>query len=72
MDPRIFKRTVTVPRTDRNHAEAFSRGERVKNIRRIGRGVIFEPVDSRRIAGTYAMDYSEFMASTVAVLQARA
>jgi hypothetical protein len=52
--------------------EAFSRGERVKNIRRIGRGVIFEPVDSRRIAGTYAMDYSEFMASTVAVLQARA
>jgi hypothetical protein len=72
MDTRIFNRTVTVQSTDRQHSETFNRGERVKNVRRLARGVIFEPVEPRRIAGTYAMDWSEFVASTVAVRQADA
>jgi len=72
MDTRIFNRAVTVRSTDGRRSEIFNRGERVKNIRRFVRGVMFEPVDTRHVAGTYAMDWSEFEASTSGVREARA
>jgi hypothetical protein len=67
METRIFDRSVTVLSTDGNHSETFNRGERVKNIKRIGTRVMFEPVNSRRVAGTYAMDWSEFGTNTTLV-----
>jgi hypothetical protein len=72
METRIFDRPVTVLSTDGKHSETFSRGERVMNIRRIGKRVMFEPVNTRRVAGTYAMDWSEFEANTTAVREAPA
>jgi hypothetical protein len=50
----------------------FKRGDRVKDIRRIARGVIFEPADPCHVAGTYSMEWSEFIVSTVAVAAAGA
>ena len=72
MDTRVFNRSVTVRSTDGRRSEIFNRGERVKNIRRFVRGVMFEPVDTRHVAGTYAMDWNEFEASTSGVREARA
>ncbi|HKW99273.1 MAG TPA: hypothetical protein VJN43_16150 [Bryobacteraceae bacterium] len=43
----------------------------MKNIRRFVRGVMFEPVDTRHIAGTYAMEWTEFEASTTMVREAK-
>jgi hypothetical protein len=71
METRIFDRTVTVLSTDGEHSETFSRGERVKNITRIGRRVMFDPVSTYRVSRTYAMDWSEFLASTTAVREAQ-
>ena len=72
METRIFDRPVAVLSTDGKHSEIFSRGERVKNIKRIRNRVMFEPGDAHRLAGTYAMDWSEFEMSTTLVREARA
>ena len=72
METRILDRTLTVWSTDGQHSETFIRGERLKNICRIGKGVIFEPVSNHHIAGTYAMSWSEFQACTTAVREAQA
>jgi hypothetical protein len=72
METRIFDRPVKVLTTDGNHAEVFSEGERVKNIKRIGTRVMFEPVNTRRVAATYAMGWNEFGASTTIVSEAGA
>ena len=72
METRIFSREVTVLSTDGKHAERFNIGERAKNIKRIGKRVMFEPVNTHRVAGTYAMDWSEFETSTTAVREAQA
>jgi len=69
----MFDRPVTVQSTDGEYVETFSRGERVKNIIRIGpRRVMFEPVSTYRVVRTYAMDWSEFEANTTAVHEASA
>ena len=72
METRIFGRPTTVRSTDGKHTECFSPGERAKNIKRIGKRVMFEPVSTHRLAGTYAMDWDEFEMSTVAVGEAKA
>ncbi len=72
METRIFERSVTVLSTDGKHTERFNPGERAQNIKRIGRRVMFEPVSTHRVAGTYAMDWTEFETSTTAVREARA
>ena len=72
VETRIFNRTITVRSTDGRRTVTFGRGERVRNIRRIGKGFMFEPVDPRHIAGTYTMEASEFEANTSAVREARA
>jgi hypothetical protein len=72
MDPRIFKREAVAWTSDGKRMEKFRAGERVKNVQRIGRGVFFEPTDHTRIAGTYIMDWEDFIASTDAVRQAKA
>jgi hypothetical protein len=72
METRIFDRTITVRSTDGQHAETFNRGERVKNIRRMGKGVIFEPASTHQIIGTYVMDWGEFEMATTAVREAKA
>ena len=48
----------------------FNRGERVKNVTRIGRRVGFEPVSTHRVFRTYAMDWNEFQMATTAVREA--
>ena len=72
METRIFDRPVTVQSTDGEYVEMFDRGERVKNVMRIGRRVMFEPVSTHRVVRTYAMDWSEFEKATTAVLEAGA
>ena len=73
METRMFDRPVTVQSTDGEHVETFNRGERVKNIMRIGpTRVMFEPVSTHRVVRTYAMDWSEFEKATTAVLEAGA
>ena len=72
METRMFDRSTTVLSSDRKHSETFNRGERVKNIRRIGIRVMFEPVDIRHVAGTYAMDWVEFEMNSTAVREAQA
>jgi hypothetical protein len=72
METRIFGRSVTVFSTDGKHSEHFNTGERVKNIKRIGKRVMFEPVNTHRVAGTYFMDWAEFEVSTTVVREARA
>jgi hypothetical protein len=49
METRMFDRPVTVQSTDGEYVETFDRGERVKNVMRIGRRVRFEPVSTHRI-----------------------
>jgi hypothetical protein len=70
METRMFDRPVTVQSTDGEYVEMFDRGERVKNVLRIGRRVMFEPVSTHRIVRTYAMDWSEFEMATTAVREA--
>jgi hypothetical protein len=70
MESRLFDRPVTVLSTDGSHSETFSAGERVKNVKRIGRRVMFEPVNTHRVAGTYAMDWSQFELNTTMVNEA--
>lgn len=72
METRILDRTIVVSSSDKRHSETFNRGERVKNIRRIGTRVMFEPVDTSHVAGTYVMDWAEFEANTTLVREARA
>jgi hypothetical protein len=72
MESRIFDGPVRVISTDGSHSETFVRGERVKNVQRIGKRVVFEPVSAHRIAGTYEMDWAEFEANTTAVREAKA
>jgi len=72
METRIFDRPVTVRSTDGRYSETFNRGERVKNVMRIGRRVMFEPVSTHRVVRTYAMDWSVFEANTTAVREAKA
>jgi hypothetical protein len=72
METRIFDRPVAVLSTDGKHSELFSRGERIKNMKRIRHRIMFEPVDTHRVAGTYAMDWSDFEMATTAVREARA
>jgi hypothetical protein len=72
METRVFDVPATVLRTDGKHSESFNRGERVKNVQRFGRRVMFEPVSTHHIAGTYAMDWSLFEAITTAVRGAKA
>ena len=72
METRIFERSTAVLSTDGKHIECFSAGERAKNIKRIGKRVMFEPVSAHRVAGTYAMDWSEFETSTTAIREAQA
>ena len=71
MDPRIFTQT-TVAWTSDGKPETFARGERIKNIIKIGRGVTFEAVDPHRITSTYTMDWEAFVGNTVAVSEAKA
>jgi len=70
METRMFDQSVTVLSTDGNHAEIFNRGDRVKNITYIGTRVTFEPVDTSRVARTYAMEWSQFASHTTAVREA--
>ena len=70
METRIFNRTVTVSSSDQRRSETFGQGERVKNIQRVGTGVLFEPVLATHVAGTYVMAMSEFEAFTDAVREA--
>jgi hypothetical protein len=72
MDPRIFNREAVAWTSDGKRMERFRAGERVKNVSRLARGVFFEPTDPTRIAGTYIMDWEDFIASTNAVRQAGA
>jgi hypothetical protein len=72
METRVFDRSVAVLSTDGRHSELFSRGDRVKNIKRLRHRVMFEPGDAHRVAGTYAMDWSDFEVSSTAVRAARA
>jgi hypothetical protein len=72
METRVFDLPATVLSTDGKHSETFTRGERVKNIQRFGRRVMFEPVSTHRVAGTYAMDWNVFEAITTAVRGAKA
>jgi hypothetical protein len=72
METRIFDRPTSARSTDGNHIEHFNAGERVKNIRRIGKRVMFEPANPYRVAGTYAMEWSEFESSTTAIREAKA
>ena len=72
METRIFDRSVAVLSTDGNHSETFNRGERVKNIKRIGARVMFEPGNKSRVAGTYAMGWNEFETNTTMVGEAGA
>jgi hypothetical protein len=72
MELRVFDLTVRVASTDGERTATFNRGERVRHVRRIGRGVIFEAVDPRHIAGTYVMEWSTFERSTLSVRVARA
>ena len=68
----MFDQTVTVLSADGQHSQTFARGERVKNIRRIGQRVLFEPLDPHRVARTYVMDWSDFEKLTTAVREAQA
>jgi hypothetical protein len=72
METRVFDLTLTVLSVDGQHSQTFGRGERVKNIKRIGLRVMFEPVDPHRIARTYVMDWIDFEQITTAVREARA
>lgn len=73
METRMFDRSVKVLSVDGQHSQTFGRGERVKNIKRMSsHRVMFEPVDTHRIARTYVMDWSEFENCTTAVREARA
>jgi len=72
MDPRIFNREAVAWTSDGTRIERFRPGERVKNVSRLARGVFFEPTDRTRIAGTYIMDWDDFISSTDAVCQASA
>ena len=72
METRVFDVPATVRSTDGSHSETFRKGEHVKNIQRFGRRVMFEPVSTHHIAGTYAMDRSIFEAITSAVRGAKA
>lgn len=72
METRIFNRQISVLSSDRTRSEVFNRGERVKNVRRLRSGVLFEPVDTRHVAGTYSMEWTEFVANTTAVREAKA
>jgi hypothetical protein len=72
MDPRIFNREAVAWTSDGRRMEKFRAGERVKNVQRLARGVFFEPTDPARIAGTYIMDWEDFVSSTDAVRQAGA
>jgi Tol biopolymer transport system component len=51
MDTRIFDRQVMVVSTDGECVEVFNKGERVKNVTRMGKRVIFEPVSTQRTNG---------------------
>lgn len=70
MESRIFDGPVTVLTTDGSHSETFSAGERVKNVQRIGQRVMFEPVNTHRVADTYAMESSQFELNTTMVREA--
>lgn len=70
MDPRIFNRETVVWTSDGKRFDRFKAGERVKSIRRIAKGVFFEPADPTRIVATYTMDWDEFVAHTTAVREA--
>ena len=72
MDARVFNREAVAWTSDGRRMEKFRAGERVKDVRRLARGVFFEPTDPARIAGTYMMDWEDFIASTDAVRQATA
>jgi hypothetical protein len=72
METRVFDVPARVRSTDGSHSETFTKGERVKNVRRFGKRVMFEPVSTHHIAGTYAMDWSLFEAITTAVRGAKA
>ena len=71
METRIFNRTVTVSSSDCRHSETFGQGERVRNIQRVGTGVLFEPVLTTHVAGTYVMELGKFETFTDAVQEAR-
>ena len=70
METRMFHRPVNVQSTDGEYVDTFNSGERVKNVLRIGRRVMFEPVSTHRIVRTYAMDWVEFQRATTAVREA--
>ena len=72
METRIFDRPVMVVSTDGEYVETFNRGERVQNITRIGKRVMFESVSTHRIVRTYAMNLNEFERATTAVREAQA
>lgn len=70
METRVFDAPTAVFSIDGSRLESFNRGERVKNVCRFGARVIFEPVGTHRVAGAYAMDWSEFERKTTMVRQA--
>jgi len=72
METRVFDITATVLSTDGKHSETFTIGEQVKNVQRFGIRVMFEPVSTHHLAGTYAMEWSVFEAITTAVRGAKA
>jgi hypothetical protein len=72
METRMFDRPVTVQSADGQHSEAFNRGDRVKNIRRIRQRVMFDPVSTHRVARIYVMDWIDFEKITTAVREAQA
>ena len=68
-ESRIFTRNTAAWTTDGSRLCGFKVGERVKNVRRSGKSVFFEPADSLRVVATYTMDWDRFIASTTAVSQ---
>jgi hypothetical protein len=70
METRVFDAPISVFSIDGSQLETFNSGERVKNVHRFGGRVIFEPASPNRVAGTYAMDLSEFEKKTTMVRQA--
>ena len=67
VETRIFDAPVTVFSFDGSRLESFNRGDGVKNVHRFGARVIFEPASPHRVAGTYAMDWSQFERKTTMV-----
>ena len=72
METRVFDITATVLSIDGKNSETFTMSDQVKNVQRFDIRVMFEPVSTYQLAGTYAMEWSVFEAITTSVRGAKA